>query len=53
MAEQKAFFYKARDLFNDLRLGRTVDKAKMTEIISSDDNDLILAALFIFLKKKG
>ena len=51
MDEQKSFFYEARDLFNDLRLGRTVDKARLNEIISSDDHDLILAALFIFLNK--
>ena len=51
MDEKKVFFYKARDLFNDLRLGRTVDRARLNEIISSDDDDLILAALFIFLNK--
>ena len=51
MDEQKAFFYKARDLFNDLRLCQTVDKARLNEILSSDDNDLILAALLIFLNK--
>ena len=51
MDDRKAFFYKARDLFNDLRLGRTVDKAWLNEIVSSDDNDLILSALFIFLNK--
>ena len=32
-------------MFNDL------DKARLNEIISSDDYDLILAALFIFLNK--
>ena len=51
IAEQKVFFYKTRDLFNDFRLIRTVDKARLNEIISYDDNDLILAVLFIFLNK--
>ena len=51
MDDRKAFFYKVRDLFNHVRLKRPVNKIELNEIISSDDNDLIRAALFIFLNK--
>ena len=50
MDEQKAFFYKAKDLFNDIRLNKPINKAEFDEIISSDDYDLVLA-VFIFLNK--
>ena len=51
MDEQKAFFYKAREIFNDIRLRRPVDKSRLNEIVLSDNDDLILSALFIFLNK--
>ena len=35
--EQKAFFYKARGLFNDIKLNKPVNKAELKEIISSDN----------------
>ena len=51
MDERKVFFYEVRELFNDVRLRRPVDRARLNQIISSDNDDLILAALFIFLNK--
>ena len=51
MNERKAFFYKARKIFNGIWLNRTVDKTELNDLISSDEYDLILAALFIFLNK--
>ena len=51
MKGQKAFFYKASNLFNDIRLNKPINKAELDEIISFDDHDLILSALFIFLNK--
>ena len=49
MKQQKEFFYKARDLFNDIRLNKPINKDELDQIISSDDHDLILVVLFIFL----
>ena len=48
---RKQLFYRARELFNDIRFGRFIDIRKFDNLVSSNDMDLLHACLFIFLNK--
>ena len=42
---RKRLYYSARKLYNDIRLGKLVDRRKFDNLVSSDDKDLLHACL--------